>query len=93
MWANPLSDVMGNWGLYNEKGELTTEAIENVMLMLSFITLLLWTFKDQLLEKVSISSTAWIGIKFSFLFSISLLIGHIVIEWPGDVQFLCSVNY
>lgn len=72
MWANPVSNVLGSWGLYNEKGELTTEAIENVMLMLPFITLLLWTFQEKLLKQVSVGSTVWTGIKFSFLFSISI---------------------
>lgn len=72
MWANPVSNVLGSWTLYNEKGELTTEAIENVMLMLPFITLLLWTFQEKLLKQVSLSRTVWTGIKFSFLFSISI---------------------
>lgn len=72
MWANPASNVLGSWGLYNKDGELTTEAIENVMLMLPFITLLLWTFQEKLLKQVSVGSTVWTGIKFSFLFSISI---------------------
>lgn len=72
MWANPVSNVLGSWTLYNEKGELTTEAIENVMLMLPFITLLLWTFREKLIKRISLSSTVWTGIKFSFLFSISI---------------------
>lgn len=72
MWANPVSNVFGSWGLYNEEGELTTEAIENVMLMLPFIVLLLWTFRDRLLNKVSLGSTVRTGAKFSFLFSVSI---------------------
>lgn len=72
MWANPVSNVFGSWGLYNEDGELTTEAIENVMLMLPFIVLLLWTFRDRLQDKVSLSSIVWVGAKFSFLFSVSI---------------------
>lgn len=72
MWANPVSNVLGSWGLYNEKGELTTESIENIMLMLPFITLLLWTFQEKLIKRISLGSTVWTGIKFSFLFSISI---------------------
>ena len=72
MWVNPVSNVLGGWTLYNEKGELTTEAIENVMLMLPFIVLLLWTFTDRLLDKVSLGSTVWTGAKFSFLFSVGI---------------------
>ena len=72
MWVNPVSNVLGGWTLYNEEGELTTEAIENVMLMLPFIVLLLWTFRDRLQDKVSLSSIVWVGAKFSFLFSVSI---------------------
>lgn len=72
MWANPVSNVLGSWGLYNKEGELTTEAIENVMLMLPFIVLLLWTFRDRLLDKVSFGNIVWTGAKFSFLFSVSI---------------------
>ena len=72
MWVNPVSNVLGGWTLYNEEGELTTEAIENVMLMLPFIVLLLWTFRDRLLDKVSLGSIVWVGAKFSFLFSVSI---------------------
>ena len=70
--VNPVSNVLGGWTLYNEEGELTTEAIENVMLMLPFIVLLLWTFRDRLLDKVSLGSIVWVGVKFSFLFSVSI---------------------
>ena len=31
-WEDPLDKIFGGWGLYTEKGNLTTEAIENVML-------------------------------------------------------------
>lgn len=49
IWANPLSDVMGGWGLYDADGNLTTEAIENLMLFIPFTVLLLWAFKKELL--------------------------------------------
>lgn len=40
IWTNPLSDVMGGWGLYDADGNLTTEAIENLMLFIPFAVLL-----------------------------------------------------
>ena len=52
MWANPLSDVMAGWTLWNEEGELTTEAIENVLLMVPYTALLVWALKERLLKKV-----------------------------------------
>ena len=72
MWTNPLSKVLGNWTIYNEKGELTTESIENIMLLLPFMVLLLWTFKDKLMVKVNLKNAVWAGVKFSFLFSITI---------------------
>lgn len=30
MWANPVSDVIGTWWIYNAKRELTAECIENL---------------------------------------------------------------
>lgn len=72
MWTNPVSNVLGSWGLYNEKGELTTEAIENVMLMLPFIILLLWTFRNRLLKQISLIGAAWTVTKISFFFSITI---------------------
>lgn len=73
MWANPLSNVFGNWGLYNEKGELTTEAIENLILFIPFILLLMWNFREKLLgEKVRLIRTLWQSLKITFLFSLSI---------------------
>ena len=39
LWMNPLSDVMGGWGIWetvNGERQLTTECIENVILMMPF---------------------------------------------------------
>lgn len=72
MWANPLSDIMGGWTLYDEDGELTTEAIENVMLMLPYTSLLMWVLKSKVLKKITIRSTMWQGMKFAFLTSITI---------------------
>ena len=72
MWANPVSNVIGTWGLYNDKGELTTEPIENIILMIPFTFLLLWTFSTRLLPKVTLGNAVWVGMKFSLLFSVSI---------------------
>ena len=72
MWANPVSNVLGGWTLHNENGDLTTEAIENIAMMLPFMVMLLWTFRNKLMGRVVLSNTAWIGIKYSFLFSVSI---------------------
>ena len=73
MWANPLSEVLGGWGLYDEEGKLTTEAIENLILFIPFMILLLWSFRDRLLgEKVRLIPTLWQSLKIAFLFSLSI---------------------
>lgn len=49
MWLNPVSDVIGVWGFYNEKGEFTTEIIENMVLCIPFTLLLLWSFQEKII--------------------------------------------
>lgn len=73
LWLNPLSEVMGNWWIYeiNSKTgelELATECIENLILFILFSTLLAW-FMNQ---KDKIRHVIWTSTKIVFLFSISI---------------------
>ena len=82
IWANPLSDVMGGWGLYDADGNLTTEAIENLMLFIPFAVLLLWAFRKELLgDKPGLKKTLWVATKtvgiFSFVIEFSQLLFHL----------------
>lgn len=82
IWTNPLSDVMGGWGLYDAKGNLTTEAIENLMLFIPFAVLLLWAFRKELLgDNPGLKKTLWVATKtvgiFSFVIEISQLLFHL----------------
>ena len=71
MWANPISNVIGVWSLYNAKGELTTEAIENLALFIPFTILLLWSFKEKVLgQDVRLFRVLWKSVKIVFLFSL-----------------------
>ena len=48
LWMNPLSDVMGGWGIWetvNGERQLTTECIENVILMMPFTGMVMWIFR------------------------------------------------
>lgn len=68
LWLNPLSDVMGGWSIWatvNEERQLTTECIENIIMMVPFSAMVMWTFYVK--EKIAYKS-----LKFSFLFSISI---------------------
>lgn len=73
MWANPVSDVIGVWGIYNDKGELTTEVVENLILFVPFTVLLLCSYKEKLLKsKMKLVSVLWQSIKITFLFSLAI---------------------
>ena len=72
MWTNPVSDVIGVWGFYNEKGEFTTESIENLVLFLPFVILLFWGFQEKLLPNLTLISVLWKATKISFLFSFTI---------------------
>lgn len=72
MWLNPVSNVLGVWGLYNAKGELTTECIENLALFIPFTILLLWAAKDRILKRMTMGSVLWNSTKITFLFSFAI---------------------
>ena len=82
IWNNPLSDVMGDWGLHKSDGSLSSEPIENVMLFIPFTILLLWTFRKELLGgevkfgKTLFKVTKVAGI-FSFAIEFSQLLFHL----------------
>ena len=51
LWLNPLSDVMGGQGIWetvNGEQQLTTECIENVIMMMPFSAVVMWTFEEKL---------------------------------------------
>lgn len=59
MWANPLSNVMGDWWIWREKNgekQLTTECLENLILMMPFIFVLFWTFEEKM-KKANLRET------------------------------------
>lgn len=72
MWANPVSNVIGVWGLYNTKGELTTECIENLALFIPFTVLLLCVAKERILKRMTIGVALWNSTKITFLFSFAI---------------------
>ncbi len=73
IWANPLYDVLGNWGLFKSDGTLTTEVIENLALFVPFAVMLLWTYKDRLINKrITLVRTIWISVKITFLSSFTI---------------------
>ncbi|MFR6072300.1 MAG: VanZ family protein [Faecalitalea cylindroides] len=72
MWANPLSDIMGGWTLYDKDGELTTEAIENFFMLVPFVFLLFWTYKDRLFKRVRLKGVLFYSFGIVFFCSLSI---------------------
>lgn len=74
MWENPLSDVMGGWGIWekvNGEQQLTTECFENLILMIPFTFLLFWTFEEKI-KQLSLWRIIWKGLKIAFIFSFTI---------------------
>ena len=74
MWANPLSNVMGDWWIWetrNGEKQLTTECLENLILMLPFVFVLFWTFEDKI-ENVKLQALVWNGLRISFVISLTI---------------------
>ena len=68
MWMNPLSDVMGGWGIWetvNGEQKLTTECIENVIMMVPFSAVVMWTFDVE-------KGVVWKSTKLGLIFSVSI---------------------
>lgn len=73
LWMNPLSDVMGGWGIWetvNGEQKLTTECIENVIMMMPFSAVVMWTFEEKM-EK-GWKKIVWQSGKIAFVFLISI---------------------
>lgn len=73
LWMNPLSKVMGGWGIWEiENGEqkLTTECIENVIMMVPFTSMAMWTFQEK--AGSSWKKILWYSGKIAFIFSVSI---------------------
>ena len=73
LWMNPLSDVMGGWGIWktvNGEQKLTTECIENVIMMVPFSAVVAWTFQEKVGR--SWKRILWYSRKIAFVFSVSI---------------------
>ena len=73
LWMNPLSDVMGGWGIWetvNGEQQLTTECIENVIMMVPFSAVVMWTFEEMIGN--SLKKILWQIGKIAFCFSVSI---------------------
>ena len=73
LWMNSLSNVMGGWGIWetvNGERKLTTECIENVIMMVPFSATVMWTFQKKVGN--SWKKILWQSGKIAFIFSVSI---------------------
>ena len=71
LWMNPLSKVMGGWGIWetvNGEQKLTTECIENVIMMVPFSAVVIWTFQKR--AGNGWKNIVWQSGRIAFIFSI-----------------------
>ena len=71
LWMNPLSKVMGGWGIWetvNGEQKLTTECIENVIMMVPFSAVVVWTFQKR--AGNGWKNIVWQSGRVAFIFSI-----------------------
>ena len=73
LWQNPLSNVMGGWSIWetvNGERKLTTECIENVIMMVPFSSVVMWTFQEKMGKDWK--KILWQSGKIAFIFSVSI---------------------
>lgn len=73
MWLNPLSNVLDGWGIWktvNGEQVLTTEGIENVIMMVPFTGVLMWTFEEK--TGNGWRKILWHSGKTALIFSVSI---------------------
>ena len=72
MWANPVIDVVGVWGLHRKNGAFTTEIIENVVLFVPFVFYLFYFLETTSKKCIGFTSIMVRAIPCSFLFSLTI---------------------
>ena len=76
LWMNPLSNVMGGWGIWetvNGERKLTTECIENVIMMVPFSAVVMWTFEVK-------RRILWQSGKIAFIISVVIEILQLLLR-------------
>ena len=72
MWVNPISDVMGVWGLHKKDGTLTTEMFENIVLFIPLVFFLFFFLETTSKKTSKFLAVMGRAIVFSFLTSLSI---------------------
>ena len=81
LWMNPLSKVMGGWGIWetvNGEQRLTTECIENVIMMVPFSAVVMWTFQKKVGN--GRKNIVWQSGRVAFIFSIVIEVMQLLLR-------------
>lgn len=70
LWLNPLSDIMGGWWIYDQKGEFTAEAILNIFMLFPLIFLIDLYYGDRIFQEICLSKILVSSFKISFSTSV-----------------------
>lgn len=76
LWMNPLSDMMGGWWIWdtvNGEQQLTTECIENLLMMVPFTWILMWRIGEKIFgESRKLKRVTWKSTEIAFCFSLCI---------------------
>lgn len=70
IWINPTAEVLDGWWIYDKKGELTSDAIVNLLLYIPFIYLLLCAGKEKFFQKITFLEVFRKAFVFTFFCSV-----------------------
>ena len=84
---------MGGWGIWetvNGEQKLTTECIENVIIMAPFSSVIMWTFGEKIGN--GWKKILWQSGKIAFIFSISIEMLHNCFAWVHSSYQTSSIT-
>lgn len=84
-WEDPLDKIFGGWGLYTKEGNITTEAIENMMLLFPFSFLLGMLLRKRWEKYSTVSALRYLEFS-AFFMSLSIEIVQLLLK-RGTFQF------
>ncbi|MBP5772770.1 MAG: VanZ family protein [Eubacterium sp.] len=72
MWINPLTNVVGVWGLYDKHGKFTTESVENFVLFIPLVFFLLFYLETTSKKVTKFLPVMAMVIACAFLISLTI---------------------
>lgn len=81
IWMDPLENVFGPWKIYSEEGQLDTECVENLIMLLPYMVLLWVNFHEKLCKKqFGCGICLWQSLKITFLTSLMIEVLQLILR-------------